>query len=65
MTAKQNTLHPLIRAKVFLNIPKCDIKTQIKMSCVMRESALYICENKGPNQLSGRGTTDQRLLFAT
>ena len=29
----------------------------------MRESAFYVCENKGPDQLSGNRTADQRLSF--
>ena len=33
------------------------------MSRVIRENAFYVCENKGPDQLSGSGTADQCLLF--
>ena len=29
----------------------------------MRESAFYVCENKGPDQLRGSRTADQRLSF--
>ena len=29
----------------------------------MRETAFYVCENKGPDQLSGGRTADQRLSF--
>ena len=29
----------------------------------MRESAFYVCENKGPDQQSGSGKVDQRLSF--
>ena len=29
----------------------------------MRESVFYLCENKGPDQLRGSRTADQRLSF--
>ena len=29
----------------------------------MRESAFYVCENKGNDQLSGNYTAEQRLSF--
>ena len=29
----------------------------------MRESAFYVCENKGPDQLSGNRAADQRFSF--
>ena len=68
MTTKQNTLRPLIRAKVYLNISKLFlattvVKTHIKMSRDMRESAFYVCENIGPDHLSGSRTANQRLSF--
>ena len=33
------------------------------MSCVMRKPAFCICENKGPDQLSGNCAADQHLCF--
>ena len=39
------------------------IKTRFKISCVIREYAFYVCENKGPDQLSGSRTADQCLSF--
>ena len=39
------------------------MKTQFKMSNVMREPAFYVCENKGPDQLSGSRTAEHRLSF--
>ena len=41
----------------------CHQKPYFKMSCVMRKSAFYVCENKGPDQLSGNHTADHRLSF--
>ena len=33
------------------------------MSHVIRQSAFYVCENKGPDQLSSSRTANQRLSF--
>ena len=67
MTIK-NMLPYLIKAKVHLNIPKClsyDClqKINLNLNRIMRESAFYVYENKGPNQLSGNHTADERLSF--
>ena len=63
MTTKQNTLHPLIRAKVLLNFPNCCHQNTFLDDRVMRESAFYVCENKDPDQLSGSRIADQHFSF--
>ena len=50
-----------MKEKVYLNLAMTVIKTQFKVSCVMRESALYICKNKCPDQLNCNRTAEQRL----
>ena len=60
MTTKQMTPD---QSKSLSVLAMTVIKTRFKMSRVIREYAFYVCENKGPDQLSGCHTADQCLLF--
>ena len=65
MTTKQSTLGPSDQSKsLSKHLAMTVIKPQFKMSIVMRESAFYVYENQGPDQLSGNPTTDQCLIFS-
>ena len=56
MTTQQNTLRPPGQSMIPSALAMTVIKTRLKMSHVMRESAFGVCENKGPSQLSGSRT---------
>ena len=36
----------------------------LNMSCIMRKTAFFICENKGGDQLHSYCSADQRLCFS-